>query len=114
MSCDPPSRPPLPPEPPVRQVRGRGLWRWLPGPRDLTEHYDRVARSWHLVQRLSGYLGAFRDLAAGLVADGTLPGTSDGSLVDRLRAAYDLAANSVDTGAARDALARWAEASGRD
>src|SRR5690606_22953300 len=52
--------------------------------------------------------------AAGLVADGTLPGTAEGTLVERLRAAYDLAARSVDSGAARETLTRWARAAERD
>lgn len=68
---------------------------------------------------LAGEPGAVRETvllnaAAGLVADGTLPGTAEGSLVERLRAAYDVAARSVDSGAARAALARWAEAAARD
>ncbi len=57
---------------------------------------------------LAGEPGAVRETvllnaAAGLVADGTLPGTAEGSLVERLRAAYDVAARSVDSGAARAA-----------
>ncbi|HET9449837.1 MAG TPA: class I SAM-dependent methyltransferase [Aggregicoccus sp.] len=62
----------LPSQPPVRWVRGRGLWRWLPGPDDLVARYDRAASSWHALQWASGYLGAFRALAAGLAASGTL------------------------------------------
>ncbi len=45
--------------------------------------------------------------AAGLVADGTLPGLATGSLVERLRRGYDLAAAAVDSGAAADVLTRW-------
>ncbi|GGM37317.1 anthranilate phosphoribosyltransferase [Promicromonospora citrea] len=49
--------------------------------------------------------------AAGLVADGTLPGTGAGPLVDRLRAGFDLAAQAVDSGAAQATLDRWVAAS---
>jgi anthranilate phosphoribosyltransferase len=49
--------------------------------------------------------------AAGLVADGTLPGTARGSLVERLHAGLDLAAASVDSGAAQGVLERWQAAS---
>jgi anthranilate phosphoribosyltransferase len=68
---------------------------------------------------LAGETGPVRETvllnaAAGLVADGTLPGTAAGTLAERLRAAYEIAARSVDTGAARDVLARWAEAAARD
>ncbi|MFI2751890.1 anthranilate phosphoribosyltransferase [Cellulomonas sp. P22] len=45
--------------------------------------------------------------AAAIVADGTLPGTAEGTLLDRLAAGLDLAARSVDDGAAADVLARW-------
>jgi len=53
--------------------------------------------------------------AAALVADGTLPGTStsDGSLLDRLRAGYDLAAAAIDEGRAMAALEKWRAASTR-
>ncbi len=64
---------------------------------------------------LAGETGPVRETvllnaAAGLVADGTLPGTAEGTLVERLRAGYRLAEQSVDSGAAREALARWAAA----
>ncbi|GAA4624460.1 anthranilate phosphoribosyltransferase [Cellulomonas oligotrophica] len=49
--------------------------------------------------------------AAAIVADGTLPGTGQGTLVERLRAGVALAAAAVDGGAAADVLARWREAS---
>lgn len=49
--------------------------------------------------------------AAALVADGTLPGTAQGTLVERLRAGLELAAASVDSGAALDVLERWRAAS---
>lgn len=45
--------------------------------------------------------------ATGIVADGTLPGTSDGPLVDRLRAGMEIARRSVDDGAAAAVLERW-------
>lgn len=48
--------------------------------------------------------------AAALVADGTLEGTTTGSLVDRLAAGVAHAARSIDTGATQQALARWSEA----
>ena len=61
---------------------------------------------------LSGEHGAVRDAvvlnaAAGLVADGSLPGTSEGPLEDKLAAAVGLAAQSIDSGAAAAALERW-------
>ncbi|MCB7137250.1 anthranilate phosphoribosyltransferase [Cellulosimicrobium marinum] len=77
-------------------------------------HNAEVARRF-----LDGEQGPVRETvllnaAAALVADATLPGTADGSLVERLRTAYALAAASVDSGSARDVLARWAEAAARD
>ncbi len=48
--------------------------------------------------------------AAALVADGSLPGTSSGSLVDRLRAGLEHAARSIDEGAAQRVLERWVAA----
>jgi anthranilate phosphoribosyltransferase len=61
---------------------------------------------------LGGEQGAIREAvlvnaAAALVADGQLPGTADGSLVDRLRAGLVHAATSIDDGQAADVLARW-------
>jgi anthranilate phosphoribosyltransferase len=49
--------------------------------------------------------------AATLVADGTLPGTAEGTLVERLAAGIDLAARSIDDGAAAASLERWRAAS---
>ncbi|MFD2792298.1 anthranilate phosphoribosyltransferase [Promicromonospora vindobonensis] len=51
--------------------------------------------------------------ASGLVADGTLPGTGPGSgtLVERLAAGIELAAQAVDDGSAQAALDRWVAAS---
>ena len=49
--------------------------------------------------------------AAGLVADGTLPGTGEGTLVDRLRAGMGHAEASVDDGRAQAVLDRWIERS---
>jgi anthranilate phosphoribosyltransferase len=51
--------------------------------------------------------------AAALVADGTLPGTGEGSLADRLTAGLGHAARSVDDGAASTVLERWVAATGR-
>ncbi|SDS44216.1 anthranilate phosphoribosyltransferase [Paraoerskovia marina] len=48
--------------------------------------------------------------AAGIVADGTLPGTGAGDLVDRLRAGMQHAEQSITSGAARAVLERWAAA----
>jgi len=64
----------------------------------------------------NGKTGPVRDTvvlnaAAGLVADGTLPGTEEGSLVDRFQAAMALAAASIDDGKATDVLDRWVAAS---
>lgn len=49
--------------------------------------------------------------AAAIVADGSLPGVGEGSLVERLRAGLVIAAKSVDDGAALGALERWRAAS---
>ncbi|WP_062378240.1 anthranilate phosphoribosyltransferase [Demequina pelophila] len=49
--------------------------------------------------------------AAGLVADGTLPGTGDGTLVERFVAGMEHAARAIDSGAAAGVLERWAAAS---
>lgn len=51
--------------------------------------------------------------AAAIVADGTLPVVAHGTLVERLRAGFDVAAASVDGGGALRALDRWREASAR-
>lgn len=53
--------------------------------------------------------------AAGLVADGTLPGTGphDGTLVERLQAGLALAAAAIDDGSALKALTAWQQASAR-
>ncbi|MCP2265922.1 anthranilate phosphoribosyltransferase [Promicromonospora thailandica] len=65
---------------------------------------------------LAGESGPVRETvvlnaAAGLVADGTLPGTADGSLVERLTAGLDLAAQAIDSGAAQSTLDAWIAAS---
>ena len=65
---------------------------------------------------LAGERGPIRDTvllnaAAALVADGVLPGTATGPLVERLAAGTTHAARSVDDGAAADVLERWVEAS---
>ncbi|HWS59102.1 MAG TPA: anthranilate phosphoribosyltransferase, partial [Actinotalea sp.] len=51
--------------------------------------------------------------AAALVADGRLPGTAQGSLVERLAAGLAAAGAAVDDGRAADLLARWIEAARR-
>jgi anthranilate phosphoribosyltransferase len=51
--------------------------------------------------------------AAALVADASLPGTSEGTLVERLRAGMAHAASSIDSGAAAAVLQRWVAASAR-
>jgi anthranilate phosphoribosyltransferase len=48
--------------------------------------------------------------AAALVADGSLPGTGAGTLVERLGAGFEHAARSVDDGGAHDVLRRWVAA----
>ncbi len=48
--------------------------------------------------------------AAALVADGTVS-TAQGTLVERLAAAMDVAGRTVDDGAAADVLERWRAAS---
>lgn len=61
---------------------------------------------------LAGETGAVRDAvllnaAAALVADSSVPGTATGSLEDRMRAAFGVAADAVDSGAAERVLERW-------
>lgn len=61
---------------------------------------------------LAGEHGPVRDAvllnaAAALVADGTLPGTENGTLEERLAAGLGAAAVAVDSGAAADVLDRW-------
>ncbi|WP_456824241.1 anthranilate phosphoribosyltransferase [Cellulomonas sp. P5_E12] len=65
---------------------------------------------------LAGEAGAVRETvvlntAAALVADGTLAGTADGTLVERLAAGREHARQSLDSGAAADVLERWRAAS---
>lgn len=64
---------------------------------------------------LAGERGPIRDsvllnAAAALVADGSLAGTSEGTLADRMRAALQVAARSVDDGVAAAVLNRWVAA----
>ena len=49
--------------------------------------------------------------AAGLVADGVLPGTGEGSLVERFRAGIEHAAAAIDDGGATNVLEKWVAAS---
>ncbi|WP_426592244.1 anthranilate phosphoribosyltransferase [Cellulomonas sp. McL0617] len=51
--------------------------------------------------------------AAALVADGTLPGVSSGSLLERLAAGAGHAREALDSGRAADVLTRWRAASAR-
>lgn len=65
---------------------------------------------------LAGSTGPVRDTvlvnaAAGIVADATLPGTSSGTLVERMAAAVEHAAASIDSGKAADVLERLVAAS---
>ncbi len=67
---------------------------------------------------LAGETGPVRqtvllNAAAGLAAEGSLPGTGEGPLVDRLAAGLRLAAAAIDDGRARELLARWVDASQR-
>lgn len=67
---------------------------------------------------LAGEAGPVRETvllnaAAAVVADGSLPGTSEGSLATRLAAAYGHAEKALDSGAANEVLERWAAASSR-
>ncbi|WNM28577.1 anthranilate phosphoribosyltransferase [Demequina capsici] len=64
---------------------------------------------------LAGESGAVRDTvilnaAAGMVSDGTLPGTSSGTLVERFAAGMGIAARAIDEGFASDVLDRWVAA----
>lgn len=66
---------------------------------------------------LDGATGPVRDTvllnaAAAMVADASLAGTAAGSLAERLTAGMAHAARAIDSGAARDVLARWAAAAG--
>lgn len=61
---------------------------------------------------VAGERGPVRDTvvlnaAAAFVADGTLPGTADGTLVERILAGTAHAERSLDEGAAADVLERW-------
>lgn len=63
----------------------------------------------------SGEAGPVRDTvvlnaAAGIVADGTLPGTGVGTIADRFRAGMGHASAAINSGAASDVLDRWAAA----
>lgn len=78
---------------------------------------DATANAAVLRDVLAGTGGAIRETvllnaAAAIVADGTLPGSSEGTLVDRMRAGLQHAATAVDSGAAAEVLRRWVVASG--
>lgn len=75
-----------------------------------SEHNAGVAR-----EVLAGAAGPIRETvllnaAAGLVADGTLEGTSSGTIVERFQAARTHAEYSLSSGAAGEVLERWAAA----
>lgn len=77
----------------------------------MPEHNAAVVRA-----VLAGEPGPIRETvllnaAAALAADATLPGTSSGDLVDRLRAGLGHAAEAVDSGRAAAVLERWVAAS---
>lgn len=64
----------------------------------------------------AGEIGPVRDAvvlnaAAALVADGTLPGTGEGKLRDRMGAGVAIARHTLDSGAARELLGRWVASS---
>lgn len=65
---------------------------------------------------LAGQRGPVRDTvllnaAAALAAEGSVPGTGSGDLVDRLRAGLAVAADAVDSGRSAAILDRWVAAS---
>ena len=77
---------------------------------------DAAANAQVVREVLAGRPGPVRETvllnaAAGLVADGTLEGTGEGSLVERLRSGLDLAAAAVDDGRAATVLERWIRSS---
>lgn len=77
---------------------------------------DAAANAEVVRRTLRGETGPVRDTvllnaAAGLVADGTLPGSAAGTLPERLSAGMRLAAAAVDDGRAADLLDRWVRAS---
>lgn len=87
-------------------------------PHDLAELRGQDAEYNAQVARrfLAGEPGAVRDVvllnaAAAIVAHGSLEGTTAGTLVERLRAGFEHAARSVDSGAAAGVLDAWATAS---
>jgi len=64
---------------------------------------------------LAGESGPVRETvianaALALAADGTLPGTSEGTLIDRLRSGMRAASYAIDSGAADATFQRWAKA----
>ncbi|WP_241681054.1 anthranilate phosphoribosyltransferase [Pseudactinotalea terrae] len=77
---------------------------------------DAAVNAQALRDVLAGVPGPVRETvllnaAAAIVADGRRPGVATGSLVERLRAGLQIAAESVDSGAAADTLQRWVTAS---
>ena len=97
----------------VDAVRDLGL---TPITVDQLRGADAAANAQVVREVLAGRPGPIRETvllnaAAGLVADGTLGGTGAGSLVERLRSGYDLAAAAVDDGRAAAVLERWIRSS---
>jgi anthranilate phosphoribosyltransferase len=79
---------------------------------------DAAANAQVVREVLAGRGGAARqtvllNAAAGVVADGTLHGTSSGTIVERFEAALDHAKTAVDSGAAAEVLDRWVAATAR-
>lgn len=77
---------------------------------------DAAANAQVLRDVLAGAHGPIRETvllnaAAALVADARLPGTAQGSLVDRFGAGLGHAGAAIDSGAAADTLERWVAAS---
>lgn len=76
---------------------------------------DAAANAEVVREVLAGRGGAARETvllnaAAGIVADGTLLGTSSGTIVERFKAGLEHAARAVDSGDAAGVLDRWVAA----
>lgn len=80
-------------------------------------HGGEAAHNAEVARRVfAGETGPVRDTvvlnaAAGLVADGTLPGTDSGSLAERMRAGMEHADRAIADGAAQAVVENWARAS---
>ena len=51
--------------------------------------------------------------AAGLVADGRLPGTNEGGLIDRMKSGLIHARGAIEAGEVERVLSRWVEATNK-